>query len=122
MPRKRSSEQPLAFLRFARARQLPWLVGNCIEILDIGEDSDEDDEGGGDASGKVKGKSCVVRTSTRQTIYLPVPGLVNPDTLRPGDLVGTNKDSYLILDKLPTEFDSRVKVRLMPSLACSLPL
>lgn len=27
----------------------------------------------------------------------------------PGDLVGVNKDSYLILEKLPAEFDSRVK-------------
>ena len=51
----------------------------------------------------------MVRTSTRQTIYLPVPGLVSADELRPGDLVGTNKDSYLILEKLPSEFDSRVK-------------
>jgi len=29
--------------------------------------------------------------------------------LKPGDLVGVNKDSYLILDALPTEYDSRVK-------------
>ena len=26
-----------------------------------------------------------------------------------GDLVGVNKDSYLILEKLPAEYDSRVK-------------
>merc|ERR1712136_476234 len=26
-----------------------------------------------------------------------------------GDLVGVNKDSYLVLEKLPTEYDSRVK-------------
>jgi 26S proteasome regulatory subunit T5 len=26
-----------------------------------------------------------------------------------GDLVGVNKDSYLVLDKLPSEYDSRVK-------------
>lgn len=31
------------------------------------------------------------------------------DSLRPGDLIGVNKDSYLILDKLPAEYDSRVK-------------
>ena len=31
------------------------------------------------------------------------------ETLKPGELVGTNKDSYLILEKLPTEFDNRVK-------------
>lgn len=45
----------------------------------------------------------------RQTIYLPVPGLVPTEELTPGDLVGTNKDSYLILEKLPAEYDNRVK-------------
>ena len=38
-----------------------------------------------------------------QTVYLPIPGLVDVDELKPGDLVGTNKDSFLILEKLPTE-------------------
>eukprot|EP01018_Ginkgo_biloba_P009617 Gb_25628 [translate_table: standard] len=33
----------------------------------------------------------------------------DPDKLKPGDLVGVNKDSYLILDTLPSEYDSRVK-------------
>lgn len=36
-------------------------------------------------------------------------GLVEPEELKPGDLVGVNKDSYLILEKLPVEYDSRVK-------------
>lgn len=31
------------------------------------------------------------------------------EKLKPGDLVGVNKDSYLILDTLPAEYDSRVK-------------
>jgi 26S proteasome regulatory subunit T5 len=44
-----------------------------------------------------------------QTIFLPVIGLVDPDKLKPGDLVGVNKDSFLILDTLPSEYDSRVK-------------
>lgn len=51
----------------------------------------------------------MIRTSTRQTIYLPVPGLIDIQELVPGELVGTNKDSYLILEKLPAEYDSRVK-------------
>ena len=51
----------------------------------------------------------MVKTSTRQTYFLPVIGLVEPEDLSPGDLVGVNKDSYLILEKLPTEYDSRVK-------------
>ena len=53
----------------------------------------------------------VLKTSTRQTIFLPVVGLVDATALKPGDLVGVNKDSYLILDTLPPEYDSRVKVR-----------
>mmetsp|Transcript_10093 Transcript_10093/g.9977 ORF Transcript_10093/g.9977 Transcript_10093/m.9977 type:complete len:118 (-) Transcript_10093:6-359(-) len=51
----------------------------------------------------------VVKTTTRQTIYLPIIGLVPVEELKPNDLVGLNKDSYLVLDKLPQDFDSRVK-------------
>lgn len=53
--------------------------------------------------------SCIIKTSTRQTIYLPVPGMVDVETLEPNEIVGVNKDSYLILDVLPKEYDSRVK-------------
>jgi len=90
-------------------KQLPYLVGNIVEIMDVEEDLEE--EGSTmDADAKMnKGKSAVVKTSTRQTIYLPVVGLVDPKTLKPGDLVGVNKDSYLVLDTLPPEYDSRVK-------------
>jgi len=67
----------------------------------------EEDDG---TKNEKKIKKCVVvKTSRRQTIFLPVPGLVDPDELKPGDIVGVNKDSFIILDKLPTEYDSRVK-------------
>lgn len=56
-----------------------------------------------------KGKCAVIKTSTRQTVFLPLIGLVPPEQLKPQDLVGVNKDSYLVLDTLPAEFDSRVK-------------
>jgi len=51
----------------------------------------------------------VIKTSTRHTIFLPVIGLVDPEDLKPGELVGVNKDSYLLLDKLPADYDSRGK-------------
>lgn len=38
-----------------------------------------------------------------------MPGLVDSEKLIPNDVVGTNKDSYLILETLPTEYDMRVK-------------
>jgi len=95
-------------------KQLPYLVGNVVEVLEPdaedGLDAEEDEEGGAtDIDANRKTRSAVIRTSTRQTIFLPIPGLVDVASLRPSDLVGTNKDSYLILEKLPAEFDSRVK-------------
>ena len=56
-----------------------------------------------------KGKCAVIKTSTRQTVFLPLIGLVPAENLQPGDLIGVNKDSYLVLDALPAEYDSRVK-------------
>ena len=35
--------------------------------------------------------------------------MVDPEDLSPGDPIGVNKDSYLVLDKLPSEYDPRVK-------------
>jgi len=94
-------------------KQLPYLVGNVVEVLepDAEDGIEEEDEEGAaaDVDFQRKTRSAVIRTSTRQTIYLPVPGLVDVQELKPSDLVGTNKDSYLILEKLPAEFDSRVK-------------
>ncbi|KMZ64175.1 hypothetical protein ZOSMA_37G00550 [Zostera marina] len=91
-------------------KQLPYLVGNIVEILEMNpEDEAEEDGANIDLDSQRKGKCVVLKTSTRQTIFLPVVGLVDPDNLKPGDLVGVNKDSYLILDTLPSEYDSRVK-------------
>ncbi|KAK9818457.1 hypothetical protein WJX74_004048 [Apatococcus lobatus] len=90
--------------------QLPYLVGNVVEVLDIKPEEDELDDGANvDLDAQRQGKCVVLKTSTRQTIFLPVVGLVDPETMKPGDLVGVNKDSYLILDTLPAEYDSRVK-------------
>ncbi|CAJ0630679.1 2336_t:CDS:10, partial [Entrophospora sp. SA101] len=90
--------------------QLPWLVSNVVELLDM-DPSDEPEEDGAniDLDAHRKGKCAVIKTSTRQTIFLPLIGLVDPATLKPNDLIGVNKDSYLIFDKLPAEYDPRVK-------------
>ncbi|CAD7926985.1 unnamed protein product [Amoebophrya sp. A25] len=91
-------------------RQLPHLVANIAEILDPEAVEEEEDEGAAQETDSAKnGKSLVVKTTTRQTIFLPVIGLVEAEDLKPQDLVGVNKDSYLVLDKLPPEYDSRVK-------------
>ena len=85
----------------------PYLVANIIELLDL-EDEQEEEEGAmKDVSLEVwitilthkydsyfikeTGKCAVVKTSTRQTFFLPVIGLVPQNELTPGDLVGVNK-------------------------------
>lgn len=90
-------------------KTLPYLVSNVIEILDIDPEENEEEGANVDLDSQRKGKCAVIKTSTRQTYFLPVIGLVEPEDLKPGDLVGVNKDSYLVLEKLPVEYDSRVK-------------
>uniref|UniRef100_A0A7S4BN40 Proteasomal ATPase second OB domain-containing protein n=1 Tax=Chrysotila carterae TaxID=13221 RepID=A0A7S4BN40_CHRCT len=91
-------------------KQLPYLVANVVELLDMNAEEEPEEDGANiDLDAHRTGKCCVLKTSTRQTIFLPVPGLVEPEKLKPADLVGVNKDSYLILEALPAEFDSRVK-------------
>ncbi|KAK0672513.1 P-loop containing nucleoside triphosphate hydrolase protein [Cercophora samala] len=91
-------------------RQLPYLVGNVVELLDLDPTAESSEEGANiDLDAIRVGKSAVIKTSTRQTIFLPLIGLVDPEKLQPADLIGVNKDSYLILDTLPAEYDSRVK-------------
>src|SRR5688572_30273399 len=73
-------------------KTLPYLVSNVIELLDIDpQELGEEDGANVDLDSQRKGKSAVVKTSTRQTYFLPVIGLVDPEKLKPGDLVGVNK-------------------------------
>lgn len=89
--------------------QLPYLVSNIVEVLDIDPEEGEEDGAVSYQEAGRKDKAIVLKTSTRQTVFLPVAGLVDPSELKPSDLVGVNKDSYLILSMLPPEYDSRVK-------------
>merc|ERR1719188_1929305 len=72
-------------------RQLPHLVANVAEILEMDPDEDDEDGATQDIDMMRNGKSLVVKTTTRQTIFLPVIGLVEAEDLKPNDLVGVNK-------------------------------
>uniref|UniRef100_A0A2K6ALZ6 AAA+ ATPase domain-containing protein n=1 Tax=Macaca nemestrina TaxID=9545 RepID=A0A2K6ALZ6_MACNE len=81
------------------------ILNSEIKIMKNVDTNDQEEDGAHiDLDSQRKGKCAVIKTSTRQTYFLPVTGL-----LKPGDLVGVNKDSYLILETLPTEYDLRVK-------------
>ena len=91
---------------------LPHLVSSISEIFDI-ENVKEEDEGSGlkqNKEQKTITKGAIIKTTTRSTIFLPVIGFIEPEDLKPLELVGVNKDTYLIYEKLPNEYDSRVRV------------
>lgn len=105
-------------------KQLPYLVGSVVELLDPSKEEEEERKAESSVSGGAgmaedapaagagalaSSKAVVIKTTQRQTVYLPVAGLVPAADLKPGDLIGSNKDSFLILEKLPTEYDPRVK-------------
>jgi len=93
-------------------KKLPYLISNVVEVLkvdDLDKDKESNDGGGLENAADKEKWAVVIKTTTRQTYFLPVVGLVDPKELKPGDIVGVNKDSYLILDTLPTEYDSRIK-------------
>ena len=53
--------------------QLPYLVGNVVEVLDVQPEEEEEEDGAtADLDSLRKGKCVVLKTSTRQTIFLPV--------------------------------------------------
>ena len=93
--------------------QLPHMVANVGEILDPEEEETGDHDGSGfnvkKAGGEEKKqKSLVIKTTGRHTVYLPVPGMVESEDLKPGELIAVNKESFIVYEKLPPEYDSRV--------------
>ena len=97
------------------ACQLPYMVANVGEILDPDNEEEEDAKEGsglsvkreGAAAGK-KQNAIVVKATTRHTVYLPQPGMVESEDLKPGDLIAVGKENFLVYEKLPPEYDSRV--------------
>lgn len=94
--------------KLSLSTQLPHMVANVGEILDVEDDDEEKDASGFTATNKMK-KALVVKTTGRHTIYLPVIGMVEPEELKPGELIAVNKESFIVYEKLPAEYDSRVK-------------
>lgn len=94
--------------RVKQHKQLPYLVSNIVEIQQV-EPIDDQDGSAIDENTSRTDTAVVLKTSSRQTIFLPDVGQVDPTKQKPGDLVGVNKDSYLIQDTLPPEYDNRVK-------------
>ncbi|KAH9362875.1 hypothetical protein HPB48_015162 [Haemaphysalis longicornis] len=91
--------------RIKAKKALPHMVANVLELLDADPQELGQEDG---ATMDSRRRGAVVKTTRRQVFFLPLVGLVEAEKLRPGDLVGVNKDSFVIMEKLPHEYDCRV--------------
>lgn len=98
--------------------RLPYLVATVGELLDPIEEEEAAGSGFSRANPTTKkdetnkaasGKAIVIKTSSRQSFYQPTTGMVDSSELTPGELIAVNKESYVVYEKLPPEYDSRVK-------------
>ncbi|KAH9386549.1 26S proteasome regulatory subunit T5 [Nematocida major] len=88
-------------------KQLPFLVGNVVEILDL--DASVSEGSNIEETTSQKGLCAVVKTSNRVTTFLPFVGLVPAEDLKPGDLVALHKETNIVFEKLEDDYDVRVK-------------
>ncbi|KAL3122057.1 hypothetical protein niasHT_005754 [Heterodera trifolii] len=90
--------------------KMPWQVANVVEILDLADDQAEGvEEGSSSDLDALQKRGAVIKISKGLVMFLPRIGLVSPDELKPGDLIGVNDDTFHIIAKLPPHFDRRVK-------------
>ncbi|XP_077564370.1 26S proteasome regulatory subunit 6A-like [Haemaphysalis longicornis] len=86
---------------------LRYLVSSIVELLEVDPlERGEKDGASASIESKRKGGGAVIKSSTRQTSSSPFVALVHDDKLRPG--LGT--DSFVTLQTLPQEYDSRAEV------------
>ena len=82
----------------------PYIVSSVVETLELDEAEENDAYKGAHDQ-----LSAVVKTTRRETVFLPVPGLIPAKDLKPADIVACNKDTFIIYEKLPPSYDARVQ-------------
>jgi 26S proteasome regulatory subunit T5 len=80
---------------------LPYLVGTISELLL---------KNSCDPNKKKELEGLILKTSNRLTVYVSNSGFLNYEKISIGNLVAINKDRYFIIQKLPIEYDFRVKI------------
>ncbi|XP_063596293.1 26S proteasome regulatory subunit 6A-B-like [Penaeus indicus] len=83
----------------------PYLVATVMEVT---TEAGRAWRAGSRDAGYEPIRSVVIRTSNRYTLFLPLPGLVAAEDLKPGDLVAVLKDTFIIIETLPKPHDPRV--------------
>ena len=98
---ERIKQNQMGVLKF---KMTPYLVSHVVETFKL-EETDADET----YQGTSEELSAVIKTTRRETIFLPVTGLIPASELKPSDIIAVNKDTYIIYEKLPPNYDARVQ-------------
>ena len=94
---------------FFAGKTTPAAGGPCRRTaLDLADDGQMDEEGASNDVDMQRKRCAIIKTSLGRVVFLPRIGLADPDTLKPGDLVAVNEDTYHIVEQLPRHYDERV--------------
>jgi len=91
-------------------KERPWLIANIEQVLDKSSENDEfEDTAESMMNSPSNDKMVVLKLSSRLNLLSSNIGWIDFNDLKPGDLVGIRRDNFAIIEKLPIEYDHRVK-------------
>ena len=88
----------------------PWIIANIEQVLDKSSENDEfEDTAESMMNSPSNDKMVVLKLSSRLNLLSSNICWIDFNDLKPGDLVGIRRDNFAIIEKLPVEYDHRVK-------------
>merc|ERR1712135_240564 len=87
-----------------------WIIANIEQVLDKSSENDEfEDTAKSMMNSPSNDKMVVLKLSSRLKLLSSNIGWIDFNDLKPGDLIGIRRDNFAIIEKLPIEYDHRVK-------------
>jgi 26S proteasome regulatory subunit T5 len=77
--------------------------------MEVWKDEEVEQEELFSKTNRPRDKCAVVKTSTKRTIFLPNLGLLEESSVEPGERVCVNREVFTLSQKLPRDYDPRVK-------------
>merc|ERR1712135_30404 len=87
----------------------PWIIANIEQVLDKSSENDEFEDTSESMMNSRSNDKMVVLKLSRLNLLSSNIGWILFNDLKPGDLVGIRRDNFAIVEKLPIEYDHRVK-------------
>jgi len=91
-------------------KERPWLIANIEQVLDKSSENDEfEDTAESMMNSPSNDKMVVLKLSSRLNLLSSNIGWIDFNDLKPGDLFGIRRDIFSIIEKLPIEYDHRIR-------------